>query len=69
MSSTSIDIPFLGQTEKHAFIGLYEAVDNNATINKVRVIDKTSGKTVQVIDPNLYGFLYDHDLSGYRTRG
>lgn len=54
-SSAAIAIPFLGQTEKHAFIGLYEAVENNVTINKVRVIDKASGKTLQVIDPNLYG--------------
>jgi len=59
MSPTSvqgtIDIPFLGQTEKHLFIGLYEAAYNNVTIDKVRVIDKASGKTLQVIDPNLYG--------------
>lgn len=55
MSAAEIDIPFLGQTEKHAFIGLYEAADNNVTIDKVRVVDKTSGKTLQVIDPNLYG--------------
>lgn len=59
MSPTSVqgtlDIPFLGQTEKHAFIGRYEASDSNVTINKVQVIDKASGKTLQVIDPNLYG--------------
>ena len=59
MSPTSVqgtvDIPFLGQTEKHAFIGRYEAADDNVTIDKVRVIDKSSGKTLQIIDPNLYG--------------
>lgn len=59
MSPTSVqgtlDIPFLGQTEKHAFLGRYEAADNNITIDKVQVVDKASGKTVQIIDPTLYG--------------
>lgn len=54
-SLAAIAIPFLGQTEKHVFIGRYEAADDNVTIDKVEVIDKASGKTLQVIDPNLYG--------------
>ena len=50
-----LDIPFWGQTKKHTFIGVYIEGEEGIVINKVNVIDKASGKLIQVIDPQLNG--------------
>ena len=50
-----LDIPFWGQTKQHAFIGVYIEGEEGIVINKVNVIDKVSGKLIQVINPQLNG--------------
>ncbi|ELZ8935273.1 hypothetical protein U1D46_004333 [Cronobacter dublinensis] len=53
--ASELEIPFWGNTKKHIFIGLYEKDKNGVVINKINVIEKDSGKKIQVIDPGLYG--------------
>ncbi len=53
--ASKLEIPFWGNTKKHIFIGLYEKGKNGVIINKINVIEKDSGKKIQVIDPGLYG--------------
>ena len=50
-----IEIPFWGQTREHAFIGIYERVNDEMQINKINVISKKSGKLIQIINPQKYG--------------
>src|SRR5471030_236834 len=47
----SIDIPFWGQTAAHSFIGVYQKNGDDISINEVKVLNKSSGKVEQVIDP------------------
>lgn len=54
-SSKTLDIPFWGQTKQHGFIGVYETSTDGIVINKVNVIDKKSGKLIQVINPQMNG--------------
>jgi len=46
-----VEIPFWGQSKRHAFIGMYEAGDDGVLINKFRVIEKKSGQTIQTLNP------------------
>lgn len=49
-----IEIPFWGQTAAHSFIGVYQKKGDDISINKVKVLNKSSGKVDQVIDPQLH---------------
>ncbi|MGQ3660743.1 hypothetical protein [Citrobacter braakii] len=54
-NAKALDIPFWGQTKQHGFIGVYETSIDGIVINKVNVIDKKSGKLIQVINPQMNG--------------
>lgn len=54
-NAKALDIPFWGQTKQHSFIGVYEASADGIVINKVNVVDKKSGKFIQVINPQMNG--------------
>jgi hypothetical protein len=54
-SAKEIDIPFWGQTKQHSFIGIYEVSNDGIAINKVNVVEKTNGKIIQTINPQLKG--------------
>ncbi|ERM10788.1 hypothetical protein L584_10635 [Pantoea agglomerans Tx10] len=62
-SAKTLDIPFWGQTKQHGFIGVYEASTDGIVINKVNVIDKQSGKLIQVINPQMN----DCEFGSYMT--
>lgn len=49
-----IDIPFWGQTAEHSFIGVYEKKGDDISIDKVKVLNKSTGNVDQVIDPQLH---------------
>ncbi|AJX13230.1 hypothetical protein [Burkholderia ubonensis] len=50
-----VDIPFWGQTETHAFVGVYQGTAEGLAIRRINVIDKKTGKVDQVVDPQLHG--------------
>ncbi|GAB7271158.1 TPA: hypothetical protein QCI71_000333 [Enterobacter chuandaensis] len=62
-NAKALDIPFWGQTKQHGFIGIYEAGADGIVINKVNVIDKKSGKLIQVINPQMN----DCEFGSYMT--
>ncbi|KAA8997038.1 hypothetical protein FJU30_19890 [Affinibrenneria salicis] len=49
------DIPFWGQTETHSFIGVYQRSGGDLALSGVKVLDKRSGKVVQVLNPQRQG--------------
>lgn len=49
--SSTVEIPFWGQTDKHSFIGVYEKEGTDIVINKIKVFDKKSGNVIQIITP------------------
>ncbi|WP_223533266.1 hypothetical protein [Pseudomonas sp. GL-RE-20] len=55
ITTEKIEIPFWGQTPAHGFIGIYQEDENGAYINKVNIIDKTTGEIVQTFNPQLHG--------------
>lgn len=55
-----LEIPFWGQTSRHAFIGVYEPGKEGVVIDKIKVIEKKSGHIIQTFNPQAsqcdYGF-------------
>lgn len=56
--SGTMEIPFWGQTQRHAFIGVYALSKAEDMVDvRVQVIDKKTGAVIQMIDPDCsFGF-------------
>jgi hypothetical protein len=50
----TVEVPFWGQTDFHSFIGIYEITQHGVSVNKIKVLNKKSGKVDQIINPQLH---------------
>lgn len=46
-----VEIPYWGQTPTHSFIGIYQKNENGIYIDKINIINKSTGKVDQTINP------------------